>query len=749
MKRKTWKNMLKKGMAVLLSAVIVLGVLPGAAPADISVAAGPAVVLEGSYGSNLSYRLTDDGVLTLSGTGAMEDISVLKRPFHEKRNEITKVIIEPGITSIGSNAFRGCTSLTEVEIADTVTSIGQSAFYTCAKLTGITIPDNVTVIGNGAFDQCAMLSEVKLSEHLTSVGGYVFRGCNIGSVEIPDGLTEIGGEMFADNKNLVSVKLPDSVTVIGQSAFRNTALETLVLPADLTTIGLQAFRSCYRLQYLVLPSGVREIGVNAFYEDSGAVIYYPAALSAENVEKLKGRNSAKAIVEYNVYSDFNNNLVTDLNVIPNRTMDAIHLLNHVSNAEVVSSNYMELNGIAVTHDGACISSNTIKYDSENHWRPCPICGKETDLSSHSYSKWIVDRPATETEAGEKHRGCGECGYVEKAVIPVPTDKPGDNDQPGDNEDNPGEIDRKLEAGENAPAVSTIMSAQELAEAILTEAEMQEVAAGTDITIRLTVEDADSTVSEEEKAIINTVMTRTLDGYQMGQYLDINLFKIIGVKQDKITQTTRAIRITLDVPDRLKNTDGTRMREFSIVRVHNGEAAVLKDLDTDADTITIDTNCFSTYAIVYRDTTGEENTGNTNTENNSTENNSTETGNTESNGNTNGNNSESTQSNANTQSSASGQKDKEPKTGKKGIPVELFATTAMIAGLSYLLLYVTDRRNGMTEEEKRLLLGSIIRWAHRGSVVRILPALAAIVLLLAYYHSIGKAVSVEWKEVYGK
>lgn len=90
------------------------------------------------------------------------------------------------------------------------------------------------------------------------------------------------------------------------------------------------------------------------------------------------------------------------------------------------------------------------------------------------------------------------------------------------------------------------------------------------------------------------------------------------------------------------------------------------------------------------------------------------------------------------------RDPEPKTAD-ATPVELYATLAMISGLTYVILSFADRNGGMTEETKKELVSKLIRWAKRGKTLRRLLALSAIFVLLVYYHSIGKQGAVEWKE----
>ena len=99
--------------------------------------------------AKVTWTLSGDGTLTISGTGDMEGA-----PWLSQRDEIKKVVIKDGVTSIGNNAFRYCSGLTSLTIPNSVTSIGEYAFYRCSGLTSLTIPNSVTSIGGGAFYGC-------------------------------------------------------------------------------------------------------------------------------------------------------------------------------------------------------------------------------------------------------------------------------------------------------------------------------------------------------------------------------------------------------------------------------------------------------------------------------------------------------------------------------------------------------------------------------------------------------------------
>ncbi len=147
------------------------------------------------------------------------------------------------VTSIGSSAFSGCSSLTSVTIPESVTSIGDKAFYGCSSLTSVTIPEGVTSIGSSAFRDCSRLTSVTIPEGVTSIGSSVFYDClSLTSVTIPESVTSIGSSAFYDCSSLTSVTIPESVTSIGSSAFYGCAsLASVTIGSGVLSIGDKAF----------------------------------------------------------------------------------------------------------------------------------------------------------------------------------------------------------------------------------------------------------------------------------------------------------------------------------------------------------------------------------------------------------------------------------------------------------------------------------------------------------------------------
>lgn len=121
----------------------------------------------GSCGANAEWMLDDNGVLTIYGSGTMADYENEQAPWYHARASINTVIIEHGITAVGSASFYGFTNLTSVKVPNTVTSIGAYAFYECASLVSIALPSVVSEIGEYAFYNCASLKSMTETKNHT------------------------------------------------------------------------------------------------------------------------------------------------------------------------------------------------------------------------------------------------------------------------------------------------------------------------------------------------------------------------------------------------------------------------------------------------------------------------------------------------------------------------------------------------------------------------------------------------------
>lgn len=181
--------MSKRIGAILLAIAILCSLAPQIIPA--------ASAASGTCGEHLTWSL-EQGTLTISGTGDMDDFRLHElegknyAPWYAKRDSIRTVMIQPGVTSIGSSAFEECRNLTRVMIPDSVTYIGGSAFLNCVSLPSIIIPNSVTSISKSVFQGCTSLTGITL----------------------PSSITTIAIGMFYKCKGLKNITIPSSVTII-------------------------------------------------------------------------------------------------------------------------------------------------------------------------------------------------------------------------------------------------------------------------------------------------------------------------------------------------------------------------------------------------------------------------------------------------------------------------------------------------------------------------------------------------------
>ena len=247
----------------------------------------------------------------------------------DTNDDIIKVIVKDGVTSIGADAFADCSSLISIAIPESVKTIGNYTFAGCNSLVSVTIPKGITTIGRGTFYNCSNLISVVIPESVSVVENAAFYGCkslsevHIASIEawcnikfdssnplnhaknlyfngelleelvipkdvavvknfdcceslisviLTEGVTSIGYYAFRGCSSLTSITLPESVTSIGGWAFENcSSLTSINIPEGVTSIGGYAFSSCSSLTSIILPEGVTSIGSSAFYNCSSLI----------------------------------------------------------------------------------------------------------------------------------------------------------------------------------------------------------------------------------------------------------------------------------------------------------------------------------------------------------------------------------------------------------------------------------------------------------------------------------------------
>ena len=208
-----------------------LGVIGGAAALAVLGGGGYTLyssspVEEGTCGDDLTWKLSNNGTLTIAGVGMMTNPDVLA-PLHLR---VKKLVLKDGVTSISASAFRTYTHLTSVKLPDSVAYIGNQAFKFCVELSSITLPSSTKSVRIETFCRCSKLASVTLPYGVTMIESRAFANCTaLESIQFPVSLSQIGAWAFSNCEKLSSVKIPESVTSISNGAFSGCALTSVTV----------------------------------------------------------------------------------------------------------------------------------------------------------------------------------------------------------------------------------------------------------------------------------------------------------------------------------------------------------------------------------------------------------------------------------------------------------------------------------------------------------------------------------------
>lgn len=294
--------MKKRFVSLLLAISMIFSLMPVSAVTAFAESenGGEVTTVDSGYcgadngGENLRWTLDNNGVLTISGSGAMKDYprDENQRPdwYLNHKDSIRSVVLDNKITHIGDYAFDGCTSIKSVRytgytgnagvaLPESVTTIGVHAFSDTGVTGTLKLPEHLTEIDSSAFYHCGKLNgELKLPYTVKEIGGFAFNRCGFtGKLELPASLEKIGNDAFESCSGLTGkLTFPSKMNEIDFSIFHGTGITEVVIPSSIKTVRDFAFNSCMNLKKVYLPTEIPKIYNRAFMNCSDVKFYYPA-----------------------------------------------------------------------------------------------------------------------------------------------------------------------------------------------------------------------------------------------------------------------------------------------------------------------------------------------------------------------------------------------------------------------------------------------------------------------------------------
>lgn len=259
------KKLSKKVISIIVAVALVVTTMLSS-----FIIAGAAQVTK--PGASIDYSFdANTGTFTLTGSGEMytfRDTKYAKNgmtPWSDIKDQIKKVVVGEGITTIGEYSFYNCVNLTEVQLPSTLKKICGSgvtgganssstlasygAFRGCTSLTKINFPEGLEEIDNVAFRDCSALKTVILPNSLKTLGIGSFVHCTaLSRVDFGEGITEIPVECFYECTNLLTINWGANINTVNEWAFYGTRLNSIEIPESINKIDGRAFADCYFLK---------------------------------------------------------------------------------------------------------------------------------------------------------------------------------------------------------------------------------------------------------------------------------------------------------------------------------------------------------------------------------------------------------------------------------------------------------------------------------------------------------------------
>lgn len=414
----------------------------------------------GICGENLTYKLTTDGTLTISGSGEMTSNGWIRYA-----DKIKKIIIGDQVSNVMKKAFYSV-SVRDVEMGASVTEIGESAFAYCSMMNTIKLSANLRIIQDSAFCTCNNLKELSLPEGLEKIEQFAFYQCyKLKKVVVPDSVTKIGNYVFTDCKELTDVEMSNNIIDFGTDVFKSTPyyewifnwengmfycgnilvafnedcsenieikegtrviadspnkgcdIKTINFPDSLIKIGSKAFSGCKQITVIDFPQNLVEIGSFAFYDcENISEIVLPNSLveigesafaHCYYLEQIKLPDS---LVEIGAKAFVDSSRITTVIIPPNvkkiskETFDNWFLVNiTILSRNVEIEEIGNPSGIIYGYS----NSTAQEYALKTGMRFVAIDEEETPIAPPQTTEWDTSTTSSETEPDATSEGNSE------------------------------------------------------------------------------------------------------------------------------------------------------------------------------------------------------------------------------------------------------------------------------------------------------------------------------------------------------
>ena len=526
--------------------------------ANVSIAAG-------NLDGGLAWNLIKAGTLTISGQGAMPDFgSTGDQPWSANSDKIRKVVIENGVTSVGSCAFWNCGVLS-AEISTSVTAIGNSAFRG-SGIISVTIPSSVKTIGDSAFRECENLSSVTVCEGVETIEQNAFRSCTkLASIALPSTIGEVGAAAFIQCQNMSSATFaPGSRQVkLGDDLFAECFyLVRVTLPVNIDRISDRMFKSCLMLAGVEIPQGAESIGESAFASSGVTTVIIPDSVT------MIGIAAFSACPLSDIY---------------------------------FTGSQEQWNRVSKIGDtAAAVSKATIHYNYvPTAPSPSPTPGVSPTPGS-SPDPGTSPAPGTSPDPGTSPAP-GTSPNPAPGTSPVPSAGPALTPDPGDggtndnNTDNDNTGKDKSDGGSWPSSVlnSGVKAVMEVWKPTTPDEIKRYACVGKETVRYTTSKDNDYPISIEN-AVQGPMCFKSFEAV-LGDYTIGRTFNIYSLSKNTYSMDEE-IQVTIKIPSAIYKEN----RDYKMICVTKGGQPILyNDLDSDPETITIKTNKFYAYALIYK------------------------------------------------------------------------------------------------------------------------------------------------------